>query len=67
MKEFGEQYVRSTLRGCVEEIYTDKNSCEVDPSKMEKVLDLQPSRERLIQHVKGCWNAIKNSADAMPK
>ena len=66
MKEFGEHYLRSTLRACVEAIYAEKGSCEVDPTKIDKIGDLQANRERLVGHVQACWRVIKDSVALVP-
>lgn len=67
MKEYGEHHLRTILRGCIEAIYNDKGSCEVDPTKIEKIGDLQANRERLVAHVQACWKTIRDAVTEVPE
>lgn len=66
MKEYAEKYLQYVLRAPIEAMYIDKQNCEVDPTRLDKIVELQGNRERLVFHIKSAWNSIRASADEMP-
>ncbi|KAJ3188942.1 Ras GTPase-activating protein 1 [Gaertneriomyces sp. JEL0708] len=69
MKLIGTEYLHTTLSSLIKGIYTSKDSCEVDPTRLPqgKEADLLKRHwKRLLNHVTIFWEAIQNSADRCP-
>ena len=67
MKMVGHQYLYSTIGRIINQVYLSKDSCEVDPTKVEKNDDIKKHWKKLLAYVSSIWDAIKNSADRCPK
>ncbi|OUM56119.1 hypothetical protein PIROE2DRAFT_19426, partial [Piromyces sp. E2] len=67
MKMIGHQYLENTIGRIINQIYLSKDSCEVDPTKIEKNEDIKKHWKKLLTYVSAIWDAIKKSADSCPK
>jgi len=67
MKMVGHQYLENTIGRIINQIYLSKDSCEVDPTKVEKNDDIKKHWKKLLTYVCAIWDAIKKSADSCPK
>jgi len=67
MKMIGYQYLNNTIGRIINQVYLSKDSCEVDPTKVEKNDDIKKHWKKLLAYVCSIWDAIKNSADSCPK
>jgi len=67
MKIIGSDYLFNTLSGVIRDVFKSKESCEIDPLKVEKgQLELKKNRRRLLIHLKAFWEAIHQSVDKCP-
>ena len=66
MKLIGSRYLNNTLRRQVQNVYSLKESCEVDPSKMDKSEDIKKHWKKLLGHVNNFWDAIRQSISKCP-
>ena len=62
----GFDFLQETLSPLVEEVYADKESCEVDPSHLEKGADIKKNQKRLINYSSRFYQAIEDSVDKCP-
>jgi len=60
------RYLQNTLRTIVQTVYKDLQSCEVDPSRVEKPEELKKNWKRLANYVTLFWETISNAADKCP-
>jgi len=67
MKTIGHQYLENTIGHVINQVYSSKDSCEVDPTKVEKNDDIKKHWKKLLEYVCKIWDAIKKSADNCPK
>ncbi|KAI9348026.1 hypothetical protein BDR26DRAFT_853830 [Obelidium mucronatum] len=67
MSTIGMEYLHSTLGAHVKKIYECKESCEVDPLRVESPDALKKNIRRLLEYVHGIWGAILDSADKCPQ
>jgi len=66
MKLVGSRYLNNTLRRQVQNIYAIKESCEVDPSKIDKSEDMKKHWKKLLSYVNSFWEAIRQSIPKCP-
>lgn len=69
MKMVGGAYLHGTLQSLIRGVYTSKESCEVDPSRLPpgKESDLVKRHwKRLLNHATIFWEAIQRSAEKCP-
>ncbi|KAI9091796.1 hypothetical protein DFS34DRAFT_653256 [Phlyctochytrium arcticum] len=69
MKLLGQDYLHLTLTSLIRGVYTSKESCEVDPSRLQPGKEseqLKRNWKRLLNHVTIFWEAIQRSAEACP-
>lgn len=63
----GFDYLQETLTPLIEAVYADKESCEIDPTRLEKGEDIKKNQKRLIAFTKKFFDCISNSIDHCPK
>jgi hypothetical protein len=66
MRRLGKEYLEEILGDKVFEINEINPDCEVDPSRIERVEDLQQHWSLLIQLTNEMWESIANSANKLP-
>ena len=66
MKMVGSEYLRSTLVALLEEVYSDTESCEIDPERLEKGQTVAENHPRLTIYVIRFWEAIAGSVSKCP-
>ncbi|KAJ3081215.1 hypothetical protein HDU99_006274 [Rhizoclosmatium hyalinum] len=67
MSTIGMDYLHSTLGKHMKIIYDSKESCEVDPLRVESPDELRRNLKRLLDYVNGIWSAILESAGNCPQ
>ncbi|KAJ3029808.1 UNVERIFIED_CONTAM: Ras GTPase-activating protein 1 [Siphonaria sp. JEL0065] len=67
MSAIGMDYLHTTLGSLIKVIYESKESCEVDPLRVESPEALKKNMKRLLDYVQVVWNAILDSADKCPQ
>ena len=67
LRRCGTNYLATTLRPVVQDILQEKESCEIDPTKLDSDHDIHANGERLLKHVRACWTAIFESLGNLPK
>ncbi|KAI8801205.1 hypothetical protein BJ742DRAFT_37566 [Cladochytrium replicatum] len=74
MKSLAAKYLRTVLRPIIKQIYSSKDSCEVDPSRYPQLRSAEYVKDsirrhwkRLLGHVGAVWDAINRSVDSCPK
>ncbi|KAJ3012327.1 Ras GTPase-activating protein 1 [Thoreauomyces humboldtii] len=69
MKMVAEGYLHATLQSLIRGVYTSKESCEVDPSRLppgKESEQLKRNWKRLLNHATIFWEAIQRSAEKCP-
>ncbi|KAJ3188980.1 hypothetical protein HK101_009062 [Irineochytrium annulatum] len=68
MKQVGMEYLHATIGGHVRGIMKGKESCELDPLRVEQgVVDAdRRNAKRLVSYVSGIWEAIVKSIEHCP-
>jgi len=66
MKLVGSRYLSNTLKRQIQNIYNLKESCEVDPSKIDKSEDIKKHWKKLLSYVNNFWEAIRQSLPKCP-
>ncbi|KAJ3137521.1 Ras GTPase-activating protein 1 [Geranomyces variabilis] len=69
MKMVGGGYLHSTLQSLIRGVYTSKESCEVDPSRLVSGKEgdqVKRHWKRLLNHATIFWEAIQRSAQNCP-
>jgi len=66
MKMVGYDYLLETLTPVIDEILASKESCEVDPTRLQKGEDIKKNQKKLISHVKKVFDHIVSSIDSCP-
>jgi hypothetical protein len=66
MKLIGSRYLSNTLRRQIQIVYNLKESCEVDPSKIDKSEDIKKHWKKLLAYVNNFWEAIRQSVNKCP-
>lgn len=66
MRRLGKEYLDDILRDKINEINQINPDCEVDPSRIERVEDLQQHWRLLIQFTTELWELISVSANRLP-
>jgi len=66
MKVVGMEYLHSVLTDLLVEVYDDKESCEIDSSRLEKGDELDGNVQRLLIFVNRFFGAIAASVDKVP-
>ncbi|ORX55529.1 hypothetical protein BCR36DRAFT_188243, partial [Piromyces finnis] len=66
MKLIGNRYLNNTLKRQVQNVYATKESCEVDPSKIDKSEDIKKHWKKLLGYVNNFWDAIRQSVNKCP-
>ncbi|KAJ3176838.1 Ras GTPase-activating protein 1 [Geranomyces variabilis] len=69
MKMVGGGYLHSTLQSLIRGVYTSKESCEVDPSRLvsgKESDQVKRNWKRLLNHATIFWEAIQRSAQNCP-
>jgi len=66
MKMVGTKYLQNTLKNLVMTVYKDSQSCEVDPTRVEKADEMKRNWKRLMNYVTLFWETIANAADKCP-
>jgi hypothetical protein len=67
MKRCGEPYLINTLKKAIREVLNQKESCEIDPMKIDSEENSKENGERLMVHVQSFWNSIYNSLPFIPQ
>ena len=66
MKMIAMSFLHNTLRNLVKTIYKETQSCEVDPTRLEKGEDIKKNWKRLNNYITLFWETIANAADKFP-
>ncbi|KXJ20396.1 Ras GTPase-activating protein 3 [Exaiptasia diaphana] len=66
MKHAGMQYLHDTIKHLVDEIFEERKSCEIDPSRLRDGQSLEANLANLQGYVDKLFNAITCSAIACP-
>jgi hypothetical protein len=66
MKLLGDRYLANTLSRLVEQVYRERESCEVDPNRLESRDDLKRNWKRLMGHANEFWETINHSVEMCP-
>jgi len=66
MKVVAMNHLHSVVTDLVEEVYKDKESCEIDPSRLEKSEDIEENTKRLISYCTRFFEAIASSIGKLP-
>ncbi|KAI0535340.1 hypothetical protein GGR58DRAFT_515451 [Xylaria digitata] len=66
MRRLGKEYLEDILRDKIFEINEINPDCEVDPSRIERVEDLQQHWRLLMQFTTELWEIISTSANKLP-
>ena len=66
LKLVGITYLQIVLKPFLKLVYSTKQSCEMDPSRLQKSDDLKKNRDYLLLCVTTLWNSIQNSLNECP-
>jgi hypothetical protein len=66
MKLVGSRYLNNTLRRQIQNVYNLKESCEVDPTKIDKSEDIKKHWKKLLAFVNSFWESIRQSISKCP-
>lgn len=66
MKLYGLTFLQSTFADLVENVYRNKDNCEIDEAKLEKSEDARKNGKKLLSYVNQFWDAIVHSVDRFP-
>jgi len=66
MKMVGFDYLNETLSPLIDEVYRDKESCEVDPTREKNPDVIKKNQKRLIMYTKKFFDRIQYSVDNCP-
>ena len=66
MKINGLPFLKSTFADLIENVYKNKENCEIDEGKLEKPEDAKKNAKKLLAYVHQFWEAIMNSTDRFP-
>ncbi|XP_077293823.1 ras GTPase activating protein 1 [Arctopsyche grandis] len=61
MKLVGLTYLKSTLKPTLDLIFSEKKSCEIDPTKVKDLSTVESNLANLIEYVEKMFNAITES------
>lgn len=67
MKMVGLDYLHYVLAPLVEEVLNDKDSCEVDPTRLGRGEDLKKNQKRLLTYSKQFFDRIRESVPKCPE
>lgn len=66
MRLIGLQYLHKTLRPTIELVFLEKKSCEIDPTRVKDVNQVEANLNNLKSYVQRIFEAITNSAVHCP-
>ena len=66
MKMVGFDYLHETMAPLIDEVLKDKESCEVDPTRLSKGEDIKKNQKRLVAYTKKFFDRILASVDNCP-
>jgi len=67
MKMVGLDYLHYVLAPLVEEVLNDKDSCEVDPTRLGRGEDIKKNQKRLLTYSKQFFDRIRESVPKCPE
>ena len=67
MKMVGLDYLNYVLGNLVAEVMNDKESCEVDPTRLGRGEDAKRNQKKLIGYCKAFFNQISTSVKRCPE
>ena len=67
MKMVGLDYLEFVLGDLITDVMNDKESCEVDPSRLSRGEDLKKNQKRLINYCKAFLDRITESINRCPE
>lgn len=66
MKVTSIPYLQATIGSLIKEVFDDRHSCELDPSRLDKGADVRGNCKRLLNCLEAFWAAIRGSAAHAP-
>ncbi|KJE96686.1 hypothetical protein CAOG_06967 [Capsaspora owczarzaki ATCC 30864] len=66
MKMTAISYLHGIIGDIVKEIFEDKHSCEMDPTRLPKGTDSKDNLKRLLHWLQSIWDAVQKSIDDCP-
>ncbi|CAJ0935669.1 unnamed protein product, partial [Mesorhabditis belari] len=66
MKTYGHQYLHTTLKPVIDKIYSERKSCEIDPSRIQNGDSLEKNTKTLLGYFSLCFDRIVESSPRCP-